>query len=835
MKLRLPLLVVTLAGALAAPALHAQTVQGSFVDPTTGEPIPGARAVLRGGGRDVAAAMTGRDGTFTVRAPAAGTYVLAVERIGYALTQSPPLQLAAGETVQRRVTANPQRIALQGITVQGRARCTPRPGSGPETATVWEEARKALGSASESTTQAYRYTVRHLYRRMDPRGSILQDSVVPSELATGSPFIAVPLERLAAAGYIETEADSNLVFHAPDARVLLSDDFQENHCFSLKEAPRGEPGLIGLAFEPVRQGDLSDIRGTLWVERATAQLKRMEYQYTKVPGLRGTSESASGRMEFRRLDDGRWVVSRWTIRMPTVSAERMQPVAPVPGAPSMEQPMRYRLTGLREEGGDVLTVVTSGGSRVSLTGSSTLRGVVFDSTTSRPLAGARVMVGGPGHSAVADSLGRFEVNDVPPGDYTVTFASPRTDALGYRPRGVSVTLREGAAAEQTLAVPGLATVLGSRCDGERAAGAGSVVGAVRGDGGRPQAGVRVVLAWGSGAEQKVQVMTDSAGVYRACSVPAGAPLTLRAEGPAAALTLSQVRVESGRAVLQDVALTSPGLAARPAPGAAAAPGTLSGVVRGADGVAVACATVRVGSLAAVTTDAQGRFRLRGVSPGEQEVAVTAAGLGTRTVQLVIPPDAGEVELRAAGGAGSLAASVQRVVQLAGIRAQARVVELDVSGFYERQRRGFGHFLTDRDLGANAAGRITDVLRRIPGVRVVRYLRRQLTGVEPTNRSSQDIDEEYRIASTRGYTTGVDAFNNSTLQFCYMDVYIDGIRVQSGDPEASQNIDLTALRNVGGIEVYAGPSETPPEYRSKWTGCGLVLIWTKKSAGTTVAR
>ncbi|HET7461506.1 MAG TPA: carboxypeptidase regulatory-like domain-containing protein, partial [Longimicrobium sp.] len=470
------LLLAAALALLAAPALHAQAVQGSFVDPTTGEPIPGARAVLRSGGRDVAAAMTGRDGAFTVRAPGAGTYVLAVERIGYALTQTPPLQLGAGETVQRRVAANPQRIALQGITVSGRARCTPRPGSGPETATVWEEARKALGSASESNTQAYRYTVRHLWRRMDPQGSILQDSVVPSELTTGSPFVAVPLERLTAAGYIETEADNNLVFHAPDARVLLSEDFQENHCFSVREAPRDEPGLIGLAFEPVRQGELSDIRGTLWVERATAELKRMEYQYTRVPGQRGTSESASGRMDFRRLDDGRWVVSRWTIRMPTVQAERMQPVAHIPGAPTVEQPMRYKLTGLREEGGDVLTVVTSSGSRVSLTGSSTLRGVVFDSTTSRALAGATVMVGGPGHAAVADSLGRFEVKDIPPGDYTVTFASPRADALGYRPRGVSVTLREGATAEQTLAVPGLATVLGSRCDGEREAGAGSVVG-----------------------------------------------------------------------------------------------------------------------------------------------------------------------------------------------------------------------------------------------------------------------------------------------------------------------------------------------------------------------
>ncbi|HET7228872.1 MAG TPA: carboxypeptidase-like regulatory domain-containing protein [Longimicrobium sp.] len=821
---RFPLLLLALS--LAAPAAHAQTVQGSFVDPATGEPIPGARAVLRAGGRDVAGAMTGRDGSFVVRAPAAGTYVLSVERIGYALTQTPPIQLGAGETVQRRVAANTQRIALEGITVQSRARCTPRPGSGPGMATVWEEARKALGSARESNEQAYRYTVRRLWRHMDPQGTILRDSVAPSDLSTGSPFVAVPLERLSAAGYIETQGQE-LVFHAPDARVLLSDDFQENHCFALKDAPRGEPGLIGLSFEPLRQGDRSDIRGTLWVDRATSELKRLEYQYTKVPGLRGTSDAASGKMDFRRLDDGRWVVARWAIRMPTVNAEQMQPVAHIPGAPPSEPALRYRLTGLREEGGDVVSVVTSSGSRVSLTGSSTLRGVVWDSIGGRPLAGARVTVGGPGHAATTDSLGRYEVRDIPPGEYQVAFTSPRADAVGWRPRGVPVTLREGAAAEQALALPALVTVLGEGCGDERTQGTGSVVGLVRGDGGVPEWGARVTLSWGAGTQDRVQVTTDSSGIYRACAVPAGAALTLRAEGRATALTLSQVKVEGGRAVLQDVSLAGPGgLAARPAaPGAA---GALSGVVRTAAGQPVAGATVRFGTLAAVTTDAQGRFRVRGAAPGEQQVTVEHASLGTRTVRLVVPASAGEVELRAGGGAGSLAASVQQVVQLAGIQARGRSLSLDIQGFFDRQRRGFGNFLTERDLSQNASGRITDVLRRIPGVRLVRYQRKSTTrmGSAYQTVSRADIEEEYRVASTRGYTTGLDIFQNNTLQYCYMDVYIDGNQVQNGDPESSQNIDRMALRNVAGIEVYNGPSETPPEYRGLWTGCGVVLIWTK---------
>ncbi|HEU4560800.1 MAG TPA: carboxypeptidase regulatory-like domain-containing protein [Longimicrobium sp.] len=825
---RFALTLALLATALAAPALSAQTVEGTFVDPTTGEPIPGARAVLRTpDGREASTAMTRPDGSFTLRPGAAGTYTLGVERIGYALTQMPAFQLAAGETVQRRLTANPQRVGLETMVVQSRARCTPRPGSGPQTAVVWEEARKALGSARESNEHAYRYTVRRMWRKLDTQGSILQDSVVPSDLSTGSPFVAVPLARLAAAGYIEADG-GNLLFHAPDARILLSEEFQEGHCFALREAPRDEPGLIGLSFEPVRQGEQSDVRGTLWVDRATSELRRLEFQYTKVPGMRGTSESASGRMDFRRLDDGRWVVSRWNIRMPTVQAEQMAPVVHLPNAPSVSEPqLRYKLTGLREEGGDVLSVVTSTGSRVSLTGSSTLRGLVFDSTTARPLAGARVSVGGPGHSAVTDSLGRFEVKDIPPGDYQVSIASPRLEALGYRARPVSVSLREGAATEHTLAIPSFTTVWASRCGAdERVSGTGVVVGAVKGDGGQPEPGAKVTLAWGRGTMDRVQVTADSAGVYRACAVPPGA-LTLTAEGRAAALTLSQVRVESGQALLQDVSLAATGtVAARPAAAGAGASGGVSGVVRGANGSPVAGATVRFGTLAAVTTDAQGRFRVRGVTPGEQEVTVTHALLGTRTVRLAIPANAGEVELRAAGGAGALAASVQRVVQLAGLNVTARNLGLDINGFYDRQRRGMGYFLGEAELARSSrTAKLTDVLRRVPSVRVVRYQPKQ-EGTGATVVSQMDLREEYRIASTRSYTTG---FSDQTagLRFCYMDVFIDGIQVQNQDPEASQSIDDRILSDVAAIEVYTGPGQSPPEYRTRFSACGLVLIWTKR--------
>ncbi len=56
-----------------------------------------------------------------------------------------------------------------------------------------------------------------------------------------------------------------------------------------------------------------DIRGTLWLDARTGELRNVEYEYTGLPD--GSRRSPSGgRVEFRRLPSGAWIVSRWYIR-----------------------------------------------------------------------------------------------------------------------------------------------------------------------------------------------------------------------------------------------------------------------------------------------------------------------------------------------------------------------------------------------------------------------------------------------------------------------------------------------------------------------------------------
>jgi hypothetical protein len=659
---------------------------------------------------------------------------------------------------------------------------------------VWGEARKVLGSTRESGESAgYRYTVRRFTRQLDAPGhTILRDTASTARVTSGTPFVAVPLERLARYGYVEASGD-DLIFHAPDAGVLLSDQFQERHCFALVD---GGDGLIGLAFEPVSD-EKPDVRGTLWLDRATAELRRMEYGYTRVPGLGHAGDVAGGRMEFSRLPDGRWIVGRWAIRMPVVEPTREQPVIRRELVASTA--MHFRLTGLRDEGGEVLSAARDGegdGPAATSTFDGRIAGTVTDSTTLRPLAGARVLAAG--HEAVVDSLGRFSIGGLAAGDYELTFRAPRLDSLRFEAAPVRVTVRPGTTTEQALAVPPPEVVWAAACRGLEP-GAGVLAGVVRGAAGQPVGDARVTVAWGGASPGSTGAVADPAGVYRVCAVPAGVPLTLRVAAGEAAVSVSGLRVGAERPRRADVALPPRREVPTRAPF-----GGISGVVRDAAGGVLAGASVRVDDRAAVLTDAHGRFRARGVAAGAHRITVSHPAIDSRGVEVQLPSEAVEVELRAGAGPGTtLAAAVQRVVRLAavGARAQARRAGLEVQGFYDRQKLGMGVFLTDQRLQANAAGRLSNVLRMVPGVRVVQ----------------------------RGELPPVTFALGGRGVPCMMDVYLDGVLVagRTRGSDGSMSLDETPLGQVEGVEVYRGVSEIPAMYRTPTSSCGVILMWTRR--------
>ncbi len=557
---RKTLLVVVALLLLASRSVAAQAVRGELLEGASGRPVAGALVVLLdGAGKQVGGGFTDAAGGFLVQAPGPGSYTLRAERVGFAAVRSPALRLAAGETVTHDLEAGSEAVRLEGLVVRAeKRRCAVLAEAGEATAALWEEARKALGATAwTQSRRSFRFTVQQHARMLDA-SSLRVESEQSRRTAgfAGSPFVSVPAERLVREGFTRQEGDST-VYYAPDAGVLLSDEFLDTHCFRVQEGEGAARGMAGLAFEPVRGRRLPDVRGVLWLDPATAELRHLEYTYTGLD-LLGPTGRLGGRVEFERLPSGEWIVPRWRILMPVVGTDTLSVAGQVRE--------RRKVAAIREGGGEVLEVRTPAGVLVRSAARASLAGTVWDSTRAAPLAGARVRLAGTAVAAATDAAGRFRIPDAAEGRYRVVVDHPRVDSLEWTSPGVTVDLRREAENEVRLAVPPLASVLAARCAAlERRGGTGVVVGVVKqADAAPPPPGTPVVLSWAAGGAApagRTVAWTDALGNYHACAVPFGVAVEARAGSPSA--PAAELRASPERPTRHDLVLAAaPAAAAR---------------------------------------------------------------------------------------------------------------------------------------------------------------------------------------------------------------------------------------------------------------------------------
>ena len=209
-----------------------------------------------------------------------------------------------------------------------------------------EEARKVLGVADfTSSAGVYVYDLAQYVRELEP-GSLRIRTESHSFWSTMNerPIESRPVEVLLDGGWVVREPGGNRYF-APDAHVLLSDEFLDTHCMQLRARDESHSHLVGLGFRPVRiQSRRTRIQGVLWLSRETGGLEWLEFSYLNLPGLAEEvqSDQIGGRVDFRSLPDGAWIVSKWYIRMPRVIEE-------VGGILDIDL-RRPRLKGIVEEG-----------------------------------------------------------------------------------------------------------------------------------------------------------------------------------------------------------------------------------------------------------------------------------------------------------------------------------------------------------------------------------------------------------------------------------------------------------------------------------------------------
>lgn len=525
------LLALGMVPAFSPAALHAQVVRGVVSDVASGAPVAGAMVLLLGADdRPLARVLTAEDGGFILSAPTVGRYRLRVDRIGYRSVVSDPVDVPAGPAVVHDMTTGVEPVALEGIDVEGARRCEVRPAEGLATARVWEEARKALAAAAwTQERQMYRFAWIRYVREVAPDGRrVLDERRTPGRGYTTQPFVAAPAERLAEEGFVGKEGSDN-VFYAPDAGVLLSDAFLDTHCLAL-EGDRGDEGLIGLRFEPVRGRHLPEVEGVLWLERAGARLRSVAYDYVNL-GRTLEGDDASGEISFQALPNGTWIVREWSIRMPRVEERRM-------GGRFASSP-RYVVQGYRDEGGEVRRIVTATGEVVQdARGGASISGAVRDSLGG-PVPGARVWIEGTDREMRSGARGAFTFTDVAPGRWRVGASVPALDAIGHEGAHSEVEVGRETVDGVLLALPSVGRAILERCDAPPADEEGALYGDVVDEAGRPVAGAAVRAIWTdirrSGlpnafrmSDRGLGVETDADGRFVLCGVPTRFPATVTA-------------------------------------------------------------------------------------------------------------------------------------------------------------------------------------------------------------------------------------------------------------------------------------------------------------------
>ncbi len=210
-------------------------------------------------------------------------------------------------------------------------------------------------------------------------------------------------------------------------------------------------------------------------------------------------------------------------------------------------------------------------------------------------------------------------------------------------------------------------------------------------------------------------------------------------------------------------------------------------------------------VARVLTDSSGRFVLR--APPAEGYTLRFERLGYRTLDSDrFSVEAGS-EITLSVGLVPLAVGLPAVT-VAG-KATIQEVFLRDAGFYQRRSAGQGFFLDPRQ-----------VEERLPRARLFADLLRGTSGVAVLRTGSGSREAAPKL---RGMP--------SLSRPCTMPrVFVNGSPIIISEDARQGARDLNQVvqpEMVLAVEVYRGPSEIPEQYNGPESGCGVILIWTKR--------
>ena len=451
-----------------------------------------------------------------------------------------------------------------------------------------------------------------------------------------------------------------------------------------------------------------------------------------------------------------------------------------------------------------------------------LTGTVYDSVHRAPLANASVVLAHTTLAAQTDRAGRYRFDSLRAGNYTVTFFHPFLDSLGVSAPTRIVDLLPDGTTTADLAVPTTIAIVEAVC-GTAAPGASATLalGVVRdADSGAPIPSATVMFGWVEytyrkkvGIERAIRsanVITDSAGSYRYCGVPVDVLVAVQALTGGRLSGPVELRMDDARLAQLDLGV-SPTQGPRVSddlggenhaaanPASRSGTSSVSGVVTGAEGRPLRDAmVVLLGVAGSARTDSAGEFRIASLPAGSHTIEVRRLGF---------VPSHATVHLRPAQTARVALRLTQPVVLLDSVRVLTdRVIRVDQTrGFEERRKREHGVFIDRREIERRAATETADLLRGIPGVGE-RFTQTAGT-MAVSDRGAKSIYGDKGVCATT--------------------VYLDGLLIPETLNGATDLDRWIKPREIEAIEVYAGPSQTPPEFNRPVSACGVILIWSRE--------
>ena len=288
-------LVFILFASSAAVAQDSVLVVGTVVSGVDGSPLPYSTYLATPGKRR----FSNSAGVFSFRAPQ-GRYALAVRQLGYRPFDT-AIVLRGGEPVRLRFVLQKLAYRMAAVRTEVRQACAAEP-RGVELSGVLEQV-KENAEREQLLRQAYpfRYTLART-RRMEVSG-------VPSGVAHDTAvFMSNSLDPYRPSGVIrerEVRGGSDREMRIPQLTDLANGTFLSLHCFSYGgiRSVDGRPAYR-IDFEPSGEVSLPDVRGSVFLDTATFQIRRAKFALTRgedlVPPVAGFEVTTT----YRDLDRG---------------------------------------------------------------------------------------------------------------------------------------------------------------------------------------------------------------------------------------------------------------------------------------------------------------------------------------------------------------------------------------------------------------------------------------------------------------------------------------------------------------------------------------------------